>query len=406
MPYPQFVRSFVPALSPAPSVPDFYPEAPAAGPRPVWDIFCAVVDNYGDVAVCWRLARQLAAEYPIAPRLWVDEPAAARRLIPALDPKLPRQTIDGVEIRRWEADFPAVEPGEMVIAAFACSVPDSFLQAMARQSPPPLWINLEYLSAEEWVADCHRLPSPHPRLPLTQYFYFPGIDARTGGLLRERDYDARRAEFSVEAFRAGLGLPEREDGELLVSLFAYENPGVADLLSAWEKGDTPVICLVPEGRVMPQVAATFGVSDLRVGDRMSRGALAVQVLPFVEQSRYDELLWASDLNFVRGEDSFVRAQWAERPFVWQIYPQQEQAHMAKLEAFMTHYREGLPLQTAEALAGLWRAWNSAGEVAAAWPAFRAALPALAAHGQLWSDHLQAAGGLAAGLVQFRKDALK
>ena len=27
----------------------------------LWDIFCQVIDNHGDVGVCWRLARELAA---------------------------------------------------------------------------------------------------------------------------------------------------------------------------------------------------------------------------------------------------------------------------------------------------------------------------------------------------------
>ena len=37
-----------------------------------WDVFCRVVDNYGDAAVCWRLARQLADEHGARVRLWID----------------------------------------------------------------------------------------------------------------------------------------------------------------------------------------------------------------------------------------------------------------------------------------------------------------------------------------------
>ena len=61
-------------------------EAPAPAPlapaRPSlsWDIFCTVVDNYGDIGVCWRLARQLAAEHGFAVRLWVDDLASFARL--------------------------------------------------------------------------------------------------------------------------------------------------------------------------------------------------------------------------------------------------------------------------------------------------------------------------------------
>ncbi|MDB5942884.1 MAG: hypothetical protein JWQ13_2450, partial [Ramlibacter sp.] len=45
-------------------------------------------------------------------------------------------------------------------------------------------------------------------------------------------------------------------------------------------------------------------------------------------------LWSCDFNFVRGEDSQVRALWAGRPFAWQIYPQHDDAHHAKLHAFL------------------------------------------------------------------------
>ena len=27
----------------------------------LWDLFCRVIDNHGDLGVCWRLARDLAA---------------------------------------------------------------------------------------------------------------------------------------------------------------------------------------------------------------------------------------------------------------------------------------------------------------------------------------------------------
>jgi uncharacterized repeat protein (TIGR03837 family) len=371
-----------------------------------WDLFCVVVDNFGDIGVCWRLARQLAGEHGIAIRLWVDDLKSTRRLIPSLDPAKACQHIDGVEIRQWNDPLPAVEPGELVIAAFACALPESFLVAMAARSPKPLWINLEYLSAEDWVSGCHGMPSPHPRLPLTQHFFFPGLDASTGGLIREADYAVRRAAFVPEAFWEALELASPAPDELRISLFSYENAGLPELLKAWSKSPSPVTCLVPEGRVLPGLAAEFGVSGLRAGDQLIRNSLTVRVLPFVEQTRYDELLWACNLNFVRGEDSFVRAQWAEQPYVWHIYAQQEDAHLEKLEAFLVRYRSGLDPDVARALTDFWLAWNQGEGVAAAWPAFRSALPSLAAHGQDWSARLQQVDNLAGQLVQFRKVALE
>ena len=138
-----------------------------------WDIFCNVVDNYGDIGVCWRLARQLAAEHGFRVRLWVDELAAFRHICPEIDPCSPRQTVGGVEIRRWEADYQPIEPGDVVLETFACRLPERFVEAMAARKTSPVWINLDYLSAETWVSGCHGLPSPHPQFPLTKYFFFP-----------------------------------------------------------------------------------------------------------------------------------------------------------------------------------------------------------------------------------------
>lgn len=375
-------------------------------PTPRWDIFCAVVDNFGDVGVCWRLARELAGAHQIQVRLWIDDLKSARRLIPDLDPSATVQAISGVEIRHWNPQWLPVEPGDVVIATFGCALPEPLLEAVATSPRSLVWVNLEYLSAEDWVVGCHRLASPHPRLPLKQYFFFPGFDTRTGGLLREADYDARRASFDADAFRRTWNLPPRVPGELLISLFSYENPALGGLLDVWSSGALPVVCLVPEGRVLPDVAAFFGFSDLRPGDRLTRGSLTVQVLPFVPQPDYDLLLWACDLNFVRGEDSFVRAQWAEHPFVWHIYVQEQDAHLVKLKAFLERYLAGLPAPAALAVREFWLAWNRGGDVAQCWPAFAQALPMLGEHGSRWSKSIAAGGDLATNLVQFCKDAIE
>ena len=63
------------------------------------------------------------------------------------------------------------------------------------------------------------------------------------------------------------------------------------------------------------------------------------------------MLWACDLNLVRGEDSLVRALWAGLPFVWHIYPQDDNAHHDKLEAFLDW------LQAPESLRRAHRVWN-------------------------------------------------
>lgn len=367
-----------------------------------WDIFCQVVDNFGDIGVCWRLARQLAAEHGIAVRLWLDDLASLQRLQPEVDPAQDTQRCRGVEIRRWTALFPDTVPAEVVIEAFACELPQNYLAAMADLPRKPVWINLEYLSAEAWVEGCHGLPSPHPRLPLVKYFFFPGFTPATGGLLREHDLlrQCAAAQQAPQQLRMALGSPQPDSEETLVSLFCYDSAPLAELLRAWEKHATPVRCLVPEGKPLALVAAHYG-NTLRAGHSLRQGNLTLQALPFLPQPDYDRLLWPCDFNFVRGEDSFVRAQWAARPFIWHIYPQQEAAHLAKLDAFLDRYCAGLEPQAASVLRAFHHGWNT--QAALPWHDLWCQRGVLQAHAEAWQRQLAAHADLAAKLVIFCKN---
>ena len=325
------------------------------------DIFCTVVDNYGDIGVCWRLSRQLANELGMTVRLWVDDLASFRKLCPDVELSQATQFSHGVEIRHWGIPFAEVIPAQLVIEAFACELPERYVQSMAVQTHKPVWLNLEYLSAEDWVAGCHGLPSPHSSLPLVKYFFFPGFSKGTGGLLIERDLLAKRNAFQADKviqdeYWSSLGVSARLSGEIRVSLFSYENPEIQGLLGAWVDGAFPTTCLIPEGRISPQIAAFFGRRML-AGDVVQQGNLKIHMLPFVEQEAYDKLLWASDINFVRGEDSCVRAHWAGKPLIWHVYPQHDGVHMKKLHALLDLYCQGLQPESALALRTLWDAWN-------------------------------------------------
>jgi len=257
------------------------------------------------------------------------------------------------------------------------------------------------------------LPSPHPSLPLSKYFFFPGFTAKTGGLLLERDLLARRDAFQSDEFLqddywCDQGVMPRVEGEVRVSLFGYENEAMEALLAEWEQGAHLVTCLVPEGRSLSQVAKFFGqpLDELRengslAGAVWQRGNLHVHVLPFVEQEQYDLLLWACDINFVRGEDSCVRAQWAGRPFIWQIYPQHDGVHLEKLEALRVRYIEGLPDETAQVVQNMWLSWNGGQGVAMAWRDFAAQHEALAKHGAVWAQRLSQ-NSLALNLLDFSR----
>lgn len=319
---------------------------------PSFDIFCKVVDNYGDIGVCWRLARRLAARPgSTAIRLWVDDLASFARIAPEIRPDVAVQTVADVTIVRWnegEAPTAAVQPADIVIEAFACSPPEHYIQNMSARQ---LWINLEYLSAEDWVESCHGLPSLQPN-GLRKFFFFPGFTPATGGLIREPDLLTRRDAFQADpqarlTLLAELGVqPEwlerlAAGGAALVYVFCYPQAPLPALLEALGRQDRDALVLMPKG-VWSHSASS--------ADCVAR-QVAIHRHDFVDQSHFDQLLWSSDLNIVRGEDSLVRAIWAGRAMMWQPYIQEDGAHLEKLDAWLARTPYSTPIQQAM------RAWN-------------------------------------------------
>ena len=305
----------------------------------LWDVFCRVIDNHGDLGVCWRLARVLAARGQRV-RLWVDAPEALDWMAPGAR----AGAFEGVQVRPWPAAsdagvLAALAPAQVWVEAFGCELPPEFVawgaRAVAGGECRPVWVNLEYLSAEPYVERMHRLPSPVQHGPAAgwqKWFFYPGFTRATGGLLREADLPTRQAAFNRTTWLAAQGVAWR--GERLVSLFCYEPPALAAWLAQLQAGPEPVHLLVTAGRAAQAVRAIFSGQIGLLRNPIQRGKLSISYLPLLPQTAFDELLWACDFNAVRGEDSWVRALWAGRPFVWQPYPQHDGAHQAKLAAFL------------------------------------------------------------------------
>ena len=299
-----------------------------------WDVFCKVIDNHGDAGVCWRVAAELGARGEHV-RLWIDAPGMLRWMAP--------RGAAGVQVLPWPEGDAGVEPGDVVVEAFGCDPPAAFVARMAAAARPPQWLNLEYLSAEAYVERSHGLPSPvmhGPGAGLVKHFFYPGFTPRTAGLLREADLDARRAAFDRAGWLRQWGIAD--PGCRVLSLFCYEPAALPQLLEQLAGSGRPIHLLVTAGRASAAVQALGA---------QSTGALQLHFLPLLSQREYDHLLWSCDLNFVRGEDSLVRGLLAGVPCVWQIYPQEDDAHHGKLDAFLRW------LQAPADLRDFFRAWN-------------------------------------------------
>ena len=301
------------------------------------DIFCKIIDNFGDIGVCWRLSKQLVNEHHLEVTLWVDDLATAQKLIKQINLALTEQTIEGVKIHLWPKDesaFESITPADVVIEAFACELPQPYIQNMVAKKP--VWLNLEYLSAEKWVDDFHVQSSIHPATGLKKTFFFPGFTLKTGGLVREGDLSISRASFKTTEFWQKLDISP-PNSAIKVSLFCYPHAPINSLLTSMAQGLQAIHCFIPNTSILPIVAKHVGKTELKVGETASQGQLSITVLPFLTQADYDELLWACDLNFVRGEDSWIRALWSAKPFVWQPYRQDDDLHITKLNASFDVY---------------------------------------------------------------------
>ncbi|MBP8306661.1 MAG: elongation factor P maturation arginine rhamnosyltransferase EarP [Burkholderiaceae bacterium] len=403
-------------------------------------LYCHVVDNFGDAGVCWRLARQLAREHALEVTLWIDRPEVLRRLVPdlvldvvqdsrfaqaeqgiareaalAVVEPIARPVAGGtLAVRPWPLTEPIGALADAVVCAFGCEPPAWLRNRLAGGPSRPLWLNLEYLSAEDWVDGCHRLASIKPADGACEYFYFPGYRPTTGGLLRERTLLTERDAFHcgtvASTWWRAHDLPEQPGRR--VSIFCYPDAPLPALLRAMADGPESTIALLPEG---VGGAALQGLLDElgapAPGHRVPRwqfGRLILARLPMLPIDDYDRLLWSCEMNFVRGEDSWLRGLWAGRPMVWQPYRQADEAHRAKLDAFLhwqTQALRGLAPATAPrnaltALADLSHAWSAGTDPGAAWASVAAALPELTAASAALSREMALQRDLADLLVEF------
>ncbi|WP_297453413.1 elongation factor P maturation arginine rhamnosyltransferase EarP [Ferrovum sp.] len=382
-----------------------------------WWIFCRVVDNLGDAGVSWRLARQLAALSSAPPvTLVIDHLQTLARLCPALVTDAPTQQIQGVRILPWaivEQDPAQLESEDhdlpvSVVSSFSCDLPASVQAFLQHRRVIPRWILFDYLSAESWVEGCHGLPAPIPGYSGPRNFFFPGFTPRTGGLLREPGLLARRSEVwnslaRQKAIWRSWGLTEKTNLSTL-TLFAYPDAPWQSLREAMVRTGQAWRWILFEGM---EITERIGRTDpFRAPAGEAWGRIEPVRVALRTQDEYDGLLWVSRFNLVRGEDSFVRAQWAGRPFLWHLYPQAEGGHRAKLDAFLERYLAGLETVLAEAVADLFRAWNGWGEMTAAWQGIEPRWQEWERHARAWSERLAEEPDLVTKLVNFSNPELK
>lgn len=383
----------------------------------VW-VFVRVIDNWGDVGVGWRLCMQLACSFPWRVRLWIDDVAALGKLVLAAELAAVQDTImvekwsddDSVSLRLAQLADPV-----MVIETFGCDLPSPVLRRM--QQCQPLWLNWEYLTAEDWAVDLQAMPSLQGN-GLAKYFWFMGIDQQSGGLLREANYLSRRNEFLQQpclqqAFKQQYGLPLEHVGQLWL-IFAYTSERWAEWLSMWRGADEPITLWLAGHEVADSLRAAGVIAAdalQQVGDTFELEQVTMVRIPFVPQSAFDNLLWLADGAIVRGEDSFVRALWAGLPFLWHIYQQEEAVHLQKLDAYWHKASINWPASVREAVLALSADLNGGEHLSESlrlrlWQNLRSEWQNWVNAASTWSDSLHLHSSAMERLARFRQIPLK
>ncbi|AFZ83516.1 conserved hypothetical protein of the DUF2331 family [Candidatus Kinetoplastibacterium blastocrithidii TCC012E] len=289
------------------------------------DIFCKIIDNYGDIGFCWRLAKHLSCEYKWSIRLIVDDLCAFSCIEKTLDISANSQIVQDINIMKWNVSLEnSLTPSDIILETFSCDIPNAFKKIMLLDIRRFIWINIEYLSAEQWVEDCHLLSSNLSN-GLKKTFFFPGFTSKTGGLIVEQDFlknkkSLKESIYNQEDFLKSLGIKHKRSEFLFCLLFCYPDAPVNDLIRSMKLLNKKIVLIANDQSLFINANSTNN--------------LKLVLIPFIDQDSFDKLICCMDINFIRGEDSFVRALLSGNPLIWNIYKQENNTHIDKLKSWL------------------------------------------------------------------------
>lgn len=291
------------------------------------DIFCDVIDNYGDAGVCLHLAENLVGSGNRV-RLFCNK----MPVLEAIMKKSEYRDYEGFKCIPWSEFIADYRAPQIVINAFNCRLNKEVRKAVIKAGKNTVLINLEYLSAEKWVEDCHGLMSPVDGMSC--FYFFPGFTDGTGGLNIDGEFRKKCLQLLCKK------KVYAEDRCLSVSLFSYFNDSLSHILPELMQNRTGSRITVFEGLALDNLNRILP-AELHSGDTLQRGHMSVFASPLLDHRDFDQVLLDSEVNLVRGEDSIVRAMHTGHPFLWQIYVQEENAHIDKLMSFLIMMKQTL-----------------------------------------------------------------
>ncbi len=276
----------------------------------MWHILSHVVDNFGDAGVALRLARALSLLNKKVV-LWCDQP---NLILKMLGEEKKTNSFSILNFNEKNKDGLNLKKGDVLVEMFSFPLPSWVNEKIENNLEEWVWLQVEYLGVEEWVVDCHLKPSPQKNNRV-KYFYFPSILKNAGALNVEKEnnlnhFKNKNKKFTLNAF------------------FYYSQPfeNLTYFLNQEFKEKVEIINWVNSKE-------------------------------FVSQKTFDSYLNSADLNLIRGEDSFVQGIFAQKPFLWQAYPQENKAHFVKVESFLKHFLPYADFEIQQTLEKAFCFWN-------------------------------------------------
>lgn len=314
------------------------------------DIFCEIIDNFGDIGVVYRISKELKKIFQnvririVLNRL--EEFKAINKKVKDVD----YQEIDGlicVTEKYVKENMESFGVSDVFIEAFGCNVPEEYVKAAKENSK--LWINLEYLSGEKWIEDFHLCESLIDSKTLKKIFFMPGFSEKSGGVIIDSGFLERMKygkENRDEVFKKYFKDFDLKD-KFIGTVFSYEKnfENLLETLKNYKKETVLLLMGEKTQKSFSEILKKNLTEDY--GNIVKYGKITMIYSDFFSQEEYEEIISASDFNFTRGEDSFVRGIVLGKPFMWHIYLQEEKAHMDKIKAFTERFKESVEVSEEE-----------------------------------------------------------
>ena len=292
-------------------------------------ILCKVVDNFGDIGVVYRLAKQLKKINPENQiNLIVDNLDSFNKICSGVQCGLPFQQVEDLNVYDWNASdfchsaFSADDGALMpvILECFQCGRPDWMERILFEEKLQRTVhiIMIDYLTAEKYAEDFHCLQSLTRSAKVQKVNFMPGFTGLTGGLVIDEAWH----ELPVY----------KTDGPVLVFTYERNWKNLSSALVQYCRSVKGCRILVAQGRGKESIMQGLNLVE-------PDGSNYIEELSYLNQTEWDEMMKTCSALVIRGEESMSRACLSGIPFIWHAYPQSDEYQLVKVKALLERMKQ-------------------------------------------------------------------